>query len=44
MNPTIACDLAFLHVHTRLEVMRRAAGESRLRHQIRGRPSRQGQR
>ncbi len=34
MNPTIACDLAFLHVHARFEAMRRAAGESRLRHQV----------
>jgi hypothetical protein len=46
MNPTLTCDLAFLHVHARLEAMRRAAGESRLRHpvhQVNG-PARIGQR
>ena len=30
MHPTLACELAFLHVH--LEGLRRAAGETRLRH------------
>jgi hypothetical protein len=44
MNPTLACDLAFLHVHGRLEAMRRAAGESRLRHPVNDRLPRQGRR
>jgi hypothetical protein len=34
MHPTLACDLAFLHVHNRLETMRRVAGETRLNHQV----------
>ena len=44
MHPTIACDLAFLHVHARIEGMRRAAGETRMRYQVYHRPSRQGRR
>jgi hypothetical protein len=37
MNPTLSTDLAFLHVHAKLEMMRRAAGESRLRRHVRQR-------
>ena len=43
MHPTLAVDLAFLHVHAKLETTRRAAGESRLWHQVRHQP-RQGRR